>query len=49
MLVGLSAGALMGVVGAGLALCFMHLHWALKKVWLKLGLHVRLLVLHLLC
>ncbi len=36
------AGALMGVVGAGLALCFMHLHWGLKKLWLKMGLHVSL-------
>lgn len=34
------AGALMGAVGAGLALCFMHLHWGLRKLWLRLGLHV---------
>lgn len=35
------AGALMGVIAAGLALCFMHLHWGLKKLWLRMGLHVR--------
>ena len=34
------AGALMGVLAAGLALCFMHLHWGLKKLWLRMGLHV---------
>ncbi|CAL8470569.1 g10111 [Coccomyxa elongata] len=32
-------GALMGVIAAGLALCFMHLHWGLKKLWLRMGLH----------
>lgn len=31
----------MGVIAAGLALCFMHLHWGLKKLWLRMGLHVR--------
>ncbi len=30
----------MGVLAAGLALAFMHFHWGLKKVYLRLGLHV---------
>lgn len=37
----LCAGALMGMLAAGLALCFMHMHWGLKKLWLRMGLHVR--------
>ena len=30
----------MGAVAAALALAFMHFHWGLKKVYLRLGLHV---------
>ena len=30
----------MGVLAAALALAFMHFHWGLKKVYLRLGLHV---------
>lgn len=36
------AGAVMGVLASGLALAFMHFHWGLKKVYLRLGLHVSL-------
>ena len=32
----------MGVLAAALALAFMHFHWGLKKVYLRLGLHVSL-------
>jgi len=35
------AGAVMGALAAGLALAFMHFHWGLKKIYLRLGLHVR--------
>ena len=31
----------MGCVSAGLALGFMQMHFALRKLWLRLGLHVR--------
>lgn len=31
----------MGVIAAALALAFMHFHWALKKAYLRFGLHVR--------
>lgn len=34
------AGAVVGAVAAALALAFMHFHWGLKKVYLRLGLHV---------
>ena len=30
----------MGVLAAGLALAFMHFHWGLKNMYLRLGLHV---------
>lgn len=30
----------MGALAAALALAFMHFHWGLKKVYLRLGLHV---------
>ena len=35
------AGAVMGCVSACLALGFMQMHFALRKLWLRLGLHVR--------
>lgn len=31
----------MGCVSACLALGFMQMHFALRKLWLRLGLHVR--------
>ena len=38
----------MGALAAALALAFMHFHWGLKKVYLRLGLHVSSFLL-LLC
>ena len=35
------AGMVMGCLAAGIALCFMKMHQVLKRIWLRLGLHVR--------
>ncbi len=35
------AGMAMGCLSAGIALCFMKMHFLLKRIWLRLGLHVR--------
>ena len=40
-LMGRLAGMAMGCLSAGIALCFMKMHFLLKRVWLRLGLHVR--------
>lgn len=34
-------GMVMGCLAAGIALCFMQMHFAFKRLWLRLGLHVR--------